>query len=103
MDDLVHFLRARLSDERERIRSIAGVLARSAESLDIRPEAAVSHAQEMVTAVEARVRLFEETIYPYLWVDGRAGRLAELQLRLMAFEHTAHPDYRTEWAPDQAN
>ncbi|MFE2850580.1 DUF6221 family protein [Streptomyces lavendulae] len=101
-DALVQFLRARLDEKRENAQSIAGTMARNAGALNLDPERAVAHAQEMVTAVEARVRLFEETIYPYLWVDGRAGRLADLQLRLLAFEFTAHPDYRTEWAPDSA-
>ncbi|MBT2477630.1 DUF6221 family protein [Streptomyces sp. ISL-94] len=102
MDDLVQFLRARLADERERVRSTAGVLARNAGALNLQPERATAHAQEMVTAVEAKIRLFEETVHPYLWVEGRVGRLAELQMRLMAFEYTAHPGYRPEWAPDQA-
>lgn len=101
-DALVQFLRARLDEKRGHSRSMALIIARGAGSLDIRPEVAVAHAQEMVAAAEARVRLFEETVYPYLWVDGRAGRLADLQMRLLAFEFTAHPDYRTEWAPDQA-
>ncbi|MFF5703411.1 DUF6221 family protein [Streptomyces sp. NPDC012794] len=103
MDDLLRFLRSRLDDDRLNAHSIAGALARNADSLDLHPGRAAAHAQERVTAAQARIRLLEETIVPYLWVDGRAGRLAELQLRLMAFEFTAHRDYRTEWAPDSAN
>jgi len=98
-DALVQFLRARLIEKRDHARSIAGTMARNASALNLDPERAAAHAQEMVTAAQARVRLFDETIHPYLGVDGRAGRLADLQLRLMAFEYTAHTDYRTEWAP----
>ncbi|MFF3620046.1 DUF6221 family protein [Streptomyces sp. NPDC002467] len=100
MDDLVQFLRARLDEDRERARLIAGALAGNASSLEIRPEQAAAHAQEMVTAAEAMIRLFEETIYSHLRVDGRAGRRADLQMRLMASSYTAHPDYRNDWAPD---
>ncbi|MFB6805464.1 DUF6221 family protein [Streptomyces sp. NPDC056387] len=101
-DTLVQFLRARLVEKQDHARSMAPIVARGAGSMDVRPELAAAFAQEMVTAAEARLRLFEETIYPYLWVDGRAGRLADLQMRLMAFEYTAHQDYRPGWAPDEA-
>ncbi|MCY0917029.1 DUF6221 family protein [Streptomyces sp. H27-G5] len=98
-DPLVEFVRARLEEGRDSAHATAHALARNAETLHLRPERAVVHAQGLVTAAEARIRLFEETVCPYLWVDGRAGRLADLQLRLLACEHTAHADYRPEWAP----
>ncbi|MFE2283317.1 hypothetical protein ACFXDJ_03985 [Streptomyces sp. NPDC059443] len=99
-DAVVGFLRARLSEKLENAQSMASALTRNAGTLNVDPKMAVAFAQESVTAAQARIRLFEETVYPYLWVDGRAGRLADLQMRLMAFEYTAHEDYRTEWAPD---
>ncbi|MFK0045513.1 hypothetical protein ACIQU4_15570 [Streptomyces sp. NPDC090741] len=97
---LVQFLRARLDEKLESAQSSAAALTRNAGTLGVNPEKATAFAQEMVTAAQARIRLFEETVYPYLWVDGRAGRLADLQMRLKAFEFTAHPDYRSDWAPD---
>lgn len=101
-DGLVQFLRARLADELDDAQTMASVLARNAGVLGVDPAKAVEVAQERVTAAQARIRMLEETIVPYLWVDGRAGRLAGLQVRLMAFAFTGHRDFRTEWAPDQA-
>lgn len=99
-DAMAIFLRTRLDEKLENAQSMASTLARNAGTLGVDPQKAVAFAQESVTAAQARIRLFEETIHPHLWIDGRAGRLADLQMRLMAFEHTAHPDYRPEWAPD---
>lgn len=98
--ELVAFVRARLNGRLEIAQMTASMLTRNAGRLDVDPERASGFAQERVAGAQARIRLFEETVVPYLWVDGRAGRLADLQMRLMAFEHTAHPDYRAEWAPD---
>jgi hypothetical protein len=102
MDALVHFVRARLAEGLMQAQEHATLLTRNADRLGVDPVKASAFAQEAVTAAQARVRLFDETIFPYLWVDGRAGRLAALQARLLAFQYTAHPDYLPGWTPDQA-
>jgi hypothetical protein len=101
--DLVRFVHDRLEEGVDSARRTGNVLIlHGAERLGVSQEAAQRHAWASLHAAECRVRLFEETVRPFLGTAGPTGRIAEQQLRLLAAEFTVHPEYRPEWAPDQA-
>ncbi|MGK9463949.1 DUF6221 family protein [Streptomyces sp. G6] len=100
MDDLLRFLRARLSDDIEHARwSGNALITHGAPTMNIPIEVAERRAHLQLSAAEAQRTLFEETVFPYLGTAGPTGRIAEQQLRIMASMHEGHEDFREEWLP----
>lgn len=101
MDELVQFVADRLAEEIEWERR-AGVLliTHGVPTLGGDPVRAGEHVRFKVQAAETKLALFDETIRPYLGTAGPTGRIAEQQLRLLAFVHGGdHEDYRNSWRP----
>lgn len=98
---MVEFLRSRHADKVRNARDIARVLeVQGADgALGLTPETAAAEARSTIHAAEARARFFEETVVPFLGTAGPVGRIAEQQLRLLAWEHEGHRDYQPGWAP----
>lgn len=100
MDDLVQWLRAELEDGVERARWMGNVLiTRGAPEMGVPTESAERQARFDVEAAEAKLRLFEETVRPYLGTAGPTGRIAEQQMHLLAVMFADRPGFREEWRP----
>ena len=98
---MVEFVRAQYADAVATAESVAKVLAAQASegNLGLSPSAAAEQAASRVHAAWARIRFFEETVVAHLGTAGPMGRIAEQQLRLLAWEHEGHRDYQRDWAP----
>ncbi|GAA4824160.1 hypothetical protein [Streptomyces ziwulingensis] len=97
---MVDFLRQQYADGIDRARSIGNMLiTEGASRLGIPAGNAEEQARDDLRAAETRARFFDETVVPYLGTAGPTGRIADIQLRLLADEHRGAPDYREEWRP----
>jgi hypothetical protein len=97
---MVEFLRARYAEGIDNARTIGNMLVtQGAPRLGVSPERAERRAREGLHAAELRARFLEETVIPYLGTAGPTGRIAEQQLRMLAWEHLGHPGYEEQWAP----
>lgn len=99
MSAIVEFLRARYAESVASARQIGNVFIAEADRFGVRQGQAEQHAQLRLHATEIRSRFFEETVVPYLGTAGPTGRIAEVQLRLLAWEHLGHPDFDARWSP----
>lgn len=98
--NLVTFLRARQAEDIERARMLGNTLiVHGAEHLGVALPAAERQARATQHRAEVQSLLLEETVAPYLGTAGPTGRIAEQQLRLLAWAHSDHRDYLAEWAP----
>ncbi|MFF5445471.1 DUF6221 family protein [Streptomyces sp. NPDC012888] len=96
-DPLVDFVSARLAEAADTAGVIRTALLAKHEELGVRAESALKHGGATVHRAEAMVRLFEETVRPYLWMTGPVGQVAQRQLRILASGYAEHRDYRPEW------
>jgi hypothetical protein len=97
---MVEFLRAGYAEAITRAREFGNVFITNAEDrFGMSRSAAEDRARASLHAAEARARFFEETVVPYLGTAGPVGRIAEQQLRLLAWEHSSDPSYQQGWAP----
>lgn len=97
---MVDFLRTRYAEAVSRAREIGNVLVtQAAGNLRLSADQAEQQARLGVHAAEMRAQFFEETVVPYLGTAGPTGRIAEQQLRLLAFEHFGIAGYNEAWRP----
>lgn len=52
-----------------------------------------------VRAAETRARFLDETVVSYLGTAGPTGRIADIQLRMLAWEHAGARGYNEAWRP----
>jgi hypothetical protein len=93
------FLAARYAEEDRNAREIGTLLVTKPDQLGIRLDAAEQQARAGVRKVEARQSLLDNTIRPYLGTAGPTGRIAEQQLRLLAWGYSYHRNYEESWRP----
>lgn len=55
-----------------------------------------------IQRAELLQRFLDTTIVPYLGHDGELGANADHQLRLLAWAHSDHSDYKSVWEPAEA-
>ncbi|MFG3585095.1 hypothetical protein [Streptomyces sp. NPDC047990] len=97
---IVDFLRDRHVEKLTTTRELGNMLITGgAAKLGFSREVAEGQAAWDLEAAETRVRFFEETVVPYLGTAGPTGRIADQQLRLLAWEHGRHRDYDEAWRP----
>lgn len=97
---IVDFLRQEYADSVDRARELGNMLiTRGAPQLGISTEQAQRRARADLHAAETRARFFEETVVPYLGTAGPTGRIADQQLRLLAYEHHGARGYDESWRP----
>lgn len=97
---MVAFLRHQYTDGIDSARSIGNMLiTRGAPELGIPADRAEKQARDNLHAAEARARFVEETVVPYLGTAGPTGRIADQQLRLLAWEHAGVRGYDDTWRP----
>lgn len=101
MDDLVRWLREQLaSDVKDAYRMGTYLSSQDLPSdLGVSSVQAGQHARFMVQKAELAQAFFEETVVPYLGLEGTTGRLAERQARMMAAMYANRHGYREEWRP----
>lgn len=99
--DMVAFLRDRYADGIDNARAIGEALvAREAVAhLGVSPEKAEERAREGLHAAETRARFLNETVVPYLGTAGPTGRIADIQLWMLADEHRGARGYSDDWRP----
>jgi hypothetical protein len=97
---MVEFLRARYAEAITRAREFGNVFVTNAEErFGVSRNAAADRARASLHAAETRARFLEETVVPYLGTAGPTGRIAERQLRMLAWEHADNAGYQQGWAP----
>jgi hypothetical protein len=98
---MVDFLRQQYADGIERARSIGNALITQGAltHLGVSPDKAEARAREGLNAAETRARFLDETVVPYLGTAGPTGRIADTQLRVLAYEHHGAPGYDETWRP----
>ncbi|WP_405888853.1 hypothetical protein OG762_36875 [Streptomyces sp. NBC_01136] len=95
---MVAFLRDRYADSIDLARSMENLAATGQlPGLNVAPSQAVDFGG--VHAAESRLRFLDETVIPYLGTAGPTGRIADHQLRLLAWEHQGARGYQEGWAP----
>jgi hypothetical protein len=67
--------------------------------LGLQPADAAHRARSGIHAAETRARFLDETVVPYLGTAGPTGRIADQQLRLLAWEHAGVRGYDEAWHP----
>ncbi len=98
--DMVAFLRARHADSLDFAQSMAKAYTLGMGSnLGLQPAAAAQQARSGIHAAESRARFFEDTVVAYLGTAGPTGRIADQQLRLLAWEHHEVRGYDEAWRP----
>jgi hypothetical protein len=97
---IVDFLRARYASSLHASRSIQNLVATEGlPSLNVAPGPETASQFGGVHAAETRIRFLDETVAPYLGTAGPTGRIADIQLRLLAWEHRDAHGYDEGWAP----
>jgi hypothetical protein len=97
---MVAFLRDRYASKLDIARSMARAFTLGVGSdLGLQPADAAHQARSGIHAAETRARFLDETVVPYLGTAGPTGRLADQQLRLLAWEHAGDRGYEEGWAP----
>jgi hypothetical protein len=97
---MVAFLRDRYAANLDSAQSMARAFTLGmGSSLGLKPADAAHQARSGIHAAETRIRFLDETVVPYLGTAGPTGRIADIQLRLLANEHQSAHDYHEEWRP----
>ncbi|GHD70252.1 hypothetical protein GCM10010317_077170 [Streptomyces mirabilis] len=97
---MVAFLRQRYAESVEMAHALGAGMIRQAEAnKQLSMNVAEAEARRKVHVAEARGQFFEETVVPYLGTAGPTGRIADQQLRLLAWEHAGARDYDEGWRP----
>lgn len=97
---MVAFLRDRYTDELDTARSMAQAFTLGmGRDLGLQPADAAHQARSGIHSAETRARFLDETIVPYLGTAGPTGRIADHQLRLLAWEHQGSRGYQEGWTP----
>lgn len=97
---MVGFLRRQYADGIDRARSIGNMLiTEGASRLGIPAGNAEKQARDDLRAAETRARFLDETVVPYLGTAGPTGRIADVQLRMLAWEHAGARGYEEAWRP----
>jgi hypothetical protein len=97
---MVAFLRERYADKLDTARSIENMVATEGlPRLGIAPGADQARSFGGVHAAEVRLQFLNETVTPYLGTAGPTGRIADQQLRLLAWEHADERGYDETWRP----
>lgn len=97
---MVAFLRDRYASRIDTARSIENVVATEGlPRLGIAPGPDQARSFGGLHAAEARARFLNETVVPYLGTAGPTGRIADQQLRLLAWEHAGVRGYDDAWRP----
>lgn len=97
---MVAFLRDRYADKLGTARSIENMVATEGlPRLGIAPGANQARSFGGVHAAEVRLQFLDETVAPYLGTAGPTGRIADQQLRLLAWEHQEARGYNETWRP----
>lgn len=96
IDRLAAFLRARFTEELEKVRFASGTVTQDPGRFGVDPEDAARHARFTIATAEVHLTLLEDTVIPHLDTEGAAGRTAEYQLRLLAAPYVEHNDYPHE-------
>ncbi|QQM45179.1 hypothetical protein [Streptomyces liliifuscus] len=95
---IVDFLRRQYADSVDLARRMENLAATGQiPGLDVPPGQAANFGR--VHAAETRVRFLDETVAPYLGTAGPTGRIADMQLRLLAWEHAGVRGYDEAWRP----
>jgi hypothetical protein len=97
---MVAFLRARYADSLAIVRTIENVVATEGlPHIGIAPGSDQARGFGRIHAAETRARFLDETVVPYLGTAGPTGRIADQQLRLLAWEHQGVHGYDEAWRP----
>ncbi|MEU0783518.1 hypothetical protein ABZ341_18330 [Streptomyces sp. NPDC006173] len=97
---IVDFLRARYAQKLDIAQSMAKAFTLGAGAeLGMKPATAAHEARSTIHAAEARTHFLDETVIPYLGTAGPTGRIADQQLRMLAWEHQGAHGYDEGWAP----
>ena len=103
IDEMSRFLVDRYHEGVERARlSGNALITHGAAQLGISLEVAERGARLDLHAAETRLTFFEDTVRPYLGTAGPTGRIAEQQLRILAWAYVGHRRYKKEWLPEDA-
>ncbi|MCZ4510434.1 hypothetical protein O3Q52_20020 [Streptomyces sp. ActVer] len=98
--DMVAFLRQLYADKLDTARSMAQAFTLGVgRDLGLQPADAAEAARTGIHAAEARTSFLDETVVPYLGTAGPTGRIADQQLRLLAWEHQGVRGYDEAWRP----
>jgi hypothetical protein len=98
--DMVAFLRDRYAEKLDNAQTMARAFtAGMGGDLGLKPADAAHQARSSVHAAESRTRFLDETVIPYLGTAGPTGRIADQQLRLLAWEHQGARGYAEAWRP----
>jgi len=97
---MVDFVRDRYADSLATARTIENVVAAEGLShIGIAPGSDQARGFGRIHAAETRAQFLEETVVPYLGTAGPTGRIADQQLRLLAWEHQGVRGYDEAWRP----
>ena len=97
---MVAFLQHEYANGIDRARTIGNMLiTRGASELGIPAGNAEKQAHDDLHAAETRARFLDETVVPYLGTAGPTGRIADQQLRFLAWEHQGSRGYDEAWRP----
>lgn len=97
---MVDFLRAQYADKLDIAQSMANAFRLGMGSdLGLQPAEAAQQARSGIHAAEVRLQFLDETVAPYLGTAGPTGRIADQQLRLLAWEHHEVRGYDEAWRP----
>jgi len=97
---MVAFLHDRYALSLDTARSMAKAFSLGMGSdLGLQPADAAHQARSGIHAAENRVRFLDETVVPYLGTAGPTGRIADQQLRLLAWERRGDRGYDEAWRP----
>lgn len=97
---MVDFLRDRYAFSLDIARSMAQAFSLGVGGdLGLQPADAAQQARSSVHAAETRTRFLDETVVAYLGTAGPTGRIADQQLRLLAWEHQGARGYDNDWQP----
>ena len=95
---MVDFLRDRYAQSLDIAQSMARAFTEGMGSdLGLKPATAAHQARSSIHAAEARTRFLDETVLPYLGTAGPTGRIADIQLRMLADEHRGATGYHEDW------
>jgi hypothetical protein len=95
---MVDFLRDHYADSIDLARRMENLAATGQiPGLNVKPSQAAGFGR--VYAAESRTRFLDETVVPYLGAAGPTGRIADMQLRLLADEHQGARGYDEAWRP----
>jgi hypothetical protein len=97
---MVDFLRDRYAEKLDLAQSMARAFALGlGQDQGLKPADAADQARIGIHAAESRTRFLDETVIPYLGTAGPTGRIADMQLRLLADEHQGARGYDEAWRP----